>query len=413
MPEFPLPKPGRNAVYYFYMAIVLLVLGILLFIGLVIVHELGHFWAAKRNGVEVEEFGLGFPPRAWSKKTKGGWLFSVNWLPIGGFVKLKGENDADKRPGSLGAASTWVKSKIMLAGVVMNLLIAFVLLTILGWVGMPQLIDNQYTAKNDTTIARQQVYVARVTPGSPAAKAGLESRDQLLSITPLEASVNYYGADGRTLLHQERSPVAPQDLKPQPIDRATALPELTQQYAGQKVRVAFKENNGATRSVDVTLRTVEQGKKQGGILGITPSEITLTRSTWTAPFTALRLMGQFTVETFQGLGRALSAVFQGDTQKASEEVSGPIGIVFALKLGSFFGIQFLLMVIAIVSLSLAIMNVLPIPALDGGRLFVILLSRLFKRQISEQMEERIVGSSFIFLLFLIALITIVDVKRFF
>src|SRR5688500_13888277 len=122
------------------MSIVLLIVGLLLFVGLVVIHEFGHFIVARRNGVEVEEFGIGFPPRAWSKKTKSGFIFSLNWLPIGGFVKLKGETDSDKRPGSLGAATTRVKAKIMLAGVVMNLLIAFGLLTILGWVGMPQII---------------------------------------------------------------------------------------------------------------------------------------------------------------------------------------------------------------------------------------------------------------------------------
>src|SRR5256885_16499048 len=97
-------------------------IGIVLFISLVLVHEWGQFFMARRNGVEVEEFGLGFPPRAWSKKLKSGMRLSVNWLPLGGFVKMKGENDSDERKGSFGAASLWAKTKIMLAGVTMNLL---------------------------------------------------------------------------------------------------------------------------------------------------------------------------------------------------------------------------------------------------------------------------------------------------
>src|SRR6266481_5182881 len=101
------------------MQILVFIFGLVLFIGLVLVHEWGHFILARRNGVDVEEFGLGFPPRAWSKKLKSGMRLSLNWLPLGGFVKLKGENDSDSRKGSLGAASLWTKSKIMLAGVTM------------------------------------------------------------------------------------------------------------------------------------------------------------------------------------------------------------------------------------------------------------------------------------------------------
>jgi len=124
-------------------------------------------------------------------------------------------------------------------------------------------------------------------------------------------------------------------------------------------------------------------------------------------------MKQFTELTFKGLGTAITAIFQGNGSKAAEQVSGPVGIVVVLKDGSLLGYQFILMIIAIISLTLAIMNVLPIPALDGGRLYMVLLSRLFGKRLTEEMEERIVGSSFIFLLFLIVLITIVDVKRFF
>src|SRR6476661_953354 len=99
------------------MNVLLLILGILMFFGLVVVHEWGHFIAAKRNGVEVLEFGIGFPPRIFKHKTKGGWIFSINLLPLGGFVRLKGEHDTDVEPGSFGGASLGAKTKIMAAGV--------------------------------------------------------------------------------------------------------------------------------------------------------------------------------------------------------------------------------------------------------------------------------------------------------
>ncbi|HZM64477.1 MAG TPA: M50 family metallopeptidase [Candidatus Saccharimonadales bacterium] len=386
------------------MWVLLLILGIILFVGLVVVHEFGHFLAARRNGVDVEEFGIGFPPRAWKRQTKKGFIFSLNWLPIGGFVKLKGENDAADEKGSFGAAPFWVKTKIMLAGVAMNLLIAFVLLTALALIGMPKILDNQFTVSSDTKIIRNDVLVGYVESGSPAEKAGLQVRDRLVSIRGA-ADVLYYDQDGK-LLSQDQG-LAGEEL---PITSAAQLPEVTKQFPGQLVTITY-ERNGERQSTAVQLRTAEEAKGRA-FLGVSPTEYTLQRSTWSAPVVALGLIKQFTIATFQGLGTAITALFQGDTAKASEQVSGPVGIVVVLKQGSLLGFQFILFIIAIISLSLAIMNVLPIPALDGGRFYVLLLSRLFGRKLSQDMEERIVGTSFIFLIILIVLITIVDVRRF-
>ena len=119
-----------------------------MFVGLVVVHEMGHFLVARRNGVKVLEFGIGFPPKLWGRMTRGGYIFSINLLPLGGFVRLKGEHDGDMDQGDYGVATTFVKVKIMAAGVFMNLLTAFVLLTIIAWLGMPQLIANQFKISN-------------------------------------------------------------------------------------------------------------------------------------------------------------------------------------------------------------------------------------------------------------------------
>lgn len=389
------------------MWVILLIIGILLFIGLVVLHEFGHFLAARRNGVEVEEFGIGFPPRAWKRKTKHGFIFSLNWLPIGGFVKLKGENDAATAPGSFGAASFGTKTKIMLAGVGMNLLAAFVIFTALAWIGMPQLIENQYTVKSDTKVLQRDVLVGYVEKDSPAAKAGLKAKDRLISING-PSVIEYLGKDGKEVLSRD---YGPSDNHVNTIVSASQLPEITKKYAGQKVSVVF-EREGKRHAATVTLRNDKQAKGRA-YLGLAPAEFTLTRATWSAPVQALGIMWQFTEATFKGLGTALAALFQGDTATASQQVSGPVGIIVVLKDGSLLGYQFVLLIIGIISLSLAIMNVLPIPALDGGRFYVLLLSRLFRRKLSKDMEERIVGASFVFLLLLIVLITIVDVKRFF
>ncbi len=388
------------------MTIVIFILGIVLFIGLVITHELGHFWAAKRNGVKPEEFGIFFPPALYRRKMKGGWDFTVNLLPLGGFVKLKGEHDSDTEKGSFGAASDWAKAKIMLAGVAVNLVTALVLFTVLALVGMPKIIDNQFSVKSDTKIVRHDVSVAYIEDKSPASKAGLQERDKLLSIATPTKTVALTGQK---------------------------LTEATKQFAGQTVTIRY-ERNGITKQTKVTLldeKTVSASQKTDnprGYLGIAPQEIILQRSTWSAPVVAVGLSAQITQLTLKGLGHALQGLggiiaggITGNTTarqhaqtEASSEVSGPLGIYFVLKGGSAMGILYMLFIIALISLTLAIMNVLPVPALDGGRLYMMLASRLTKqKRLTPKMEETIVGASFLLLIGLIILITIVDVKRFF
>lgn len=388
------------------MAIVVFVLGIILFLLLIITHEMGHFLVAKRNGVKAEEFGIFFPPKLWGKKMKGGWDFTINALPLGGFVKLKGEHDSDTEKGSFGAATDWAKAKIMLAGVAVNLVTALVLFTILALFGMPKLVDNQFTVASDTKITRHDVLVGYVEEKTPAAKAGLQERDKLLSFASANKTVTMNGQK---------------------------LSEVTKQFAGQTVTIRY-ERGGQSRSTQATLLSeaaVQSSSKTNnpkGYLGVAPQEIILRRSTWSAPVVAVGLSAQFTQLTLKGIGTALSGLggiiaggVTGNTEarqqaqaEASSQVSGPLGIYFVLKGGSSLGILFMLFIIAIISLTLAIMNVLPVPALDGGRLYLMLASRLTKaKRLTPKMEENIVGASFMLLIGLIILITIVDVKRFF
>ncbi len=405
------------------MSVVLLIVGILLIIGLIIVHEFGHFIVARRNGVEVEEFGIFFPPRLFKYKTKSGFIFSINLIPLGGFVKLKGEHDSDTEVGSFGAASLWVKSKIMTAGVLMNLITALVLLTIISLIGLPQLINNQFTVKSDSKIISKAVEIAYVEPNSPAARAGLKVNDQILAI----------GLVGHQLTT---------------VNNVNNLPKLTASMAGQKVSILYKNlTSGRTQLTTVTLLTksvvnasevayikaynnakaCQAVTPPKGYLGISPVSYSLVRSTWSAPITAVGLSAQVTALTFKGLGNAvggLGSIIAGSLTgnqiarqngecSASSQVSGPVGIYFILKQGSILGFQFMLMIIALISLTLAIMNILPIPALDGGRFWMILISRLIRKPISPKTEELINAIGFIVLIIIIILVTNVDIHRFF
>lgn len=373
------------------MTVFLLVLSLILFIGLVVVHEWGHFVAARRGGVEVEEFGIGFPPKIWAKKIrskKSKFIFSINLLPLGGFVRLKGENAEDKRPGSFGSAPLPTKVKIMLAGVAMNALVAFIMFTILAATGMPKIIDDQFVVANDTkTIQEVQnsdiVLVNSVGERTPASEAGIKANDRILAIDGV----------GITSIEQ--------------------VADLTEGNAGQTVPILL-DRNGEHVEVQATLNKENSGQ---GYLGIASQSgatgIEVTRSTWSSPIVALGLMKQISQLTFQGLGTAVSNLVKGNTEKASEQVAGPVGIFYILREGAALGLGFILFIIAIISLTLALLNALPIPALDGGRLFVTLLFEALKKPLTRRMEEAIHGTGFFVLILLIILITIVDVNRFF
>lgn len=387
------------------MSVLLLVLGLILFVGLVVVHEFGHFIAARRGGVEVEEFGIGLPPRAWGKKLKSGLLFTLNWLPLGGFVRLKGEYDSAKEKGSLGAAPLKTKITIMLAGVFMNLITALALFTLVALVGMPKLFDDQFTVPSDTKVVKNAVLAGYIEPGSPAEAAGLKSTDRLLYVHPAACKDGTMDCEGVTAR----------------IDSAESLRPATEGLAGQKVIVGY-ERDGQQTSSEVQLREsqeVEESLKSDnpeehkGYLGIAPAELTLQRSTWSAPIVAVGVTKQLTELTLKGIGSAIANLVRGDTKEASKQVSGPVGIFVVLKEGSLIGPQYVLMILAAISLTLAIMNVLPIPALDGGRLFVMLLYRALRKPLTKTAEEYIHGTGFALLMVLFVLITIVDVKRFF
>lgn len=373
------------------MSVFLLILGIILFVFLVVVHEWGHFIAARRGGVDVEEFGIGFPPKVWGKKIgqdKQKFLFSINLLPLGGFVRLKGENDSDTRKGSFGAAPLGTKVKIMLAGVVMNLIVAFIALTLLALMGMPKLVDNQYTVPSDTKIIREvenkgSVKVGTVINGSPAEKAGIQKDDQIIEVAG------------------------------QQISEPSQVAVATKENAGKQVTIVVKRA-GESKSFAVKLNDHNSGQGYLGVGSVSgQTGIELRRSTWSSPIVAGGVIKQFSELTYKGLGNALSNLVKGNTAEASEQVSGPVGIVVILKEGSKLGINFVLMIIAVISLTLALINILPIPALDGGRLFVTLLFRALNKPLTKKTEERIHGTGFVLLMGLFVLVTIVDVKRFF
>ena len=372
-----------------------IIVGIIVLVILVTVHELGHGIVARRNGVVLEEFGIGFPPKAWSRKLKNGVVFSLNWLPLGGYVKLQGERDSASKKGDYGAATYWQKTKILFAGVVVNWLVAVFLITILALVGLPKIIPNQFSIPSDTQQQAGLVTLSSLVNNYPAANSGLKSGDKISSVNN------------------------------QPIKTVAQFITYTKANRGKTVSVQYIRD-GKSQTASVTLRDTETAT-----FGSRLSQQESIRATWSAPIVGIATTGQFTWVTIQGLGQLVSNLVTGlvgqlspnaSTRKdastnlatAGGSVAGPIGILGTIfPAASKSGPIEVIFLAAIISLTLAVMNVLPIPALDGGRWFVMTLYKLRKKKLTKEREEKIQAIGFTALMVLILVVTIGDVAKLF
>lgn len=375
-----------------------IIIGLIILVILVVVHELGHAILARRNGVVVEEFGIGFPPRAWAKKLKNGVLLTLNWLPLGGFVKLQGEYDSADQKGDYGAASFWQKTRILLAGVVINWLVAVLILSVLALSGLPKILPDQFSIASDTTLIKQPIELATVSHDSPAEKAGLKVGDQILRFA------------GESVLTAE------------------SLNEKTAAHKGETVEIVYSRK-GVEKTAKAELRSDNNDKK--GYLGVSSGQREQIQASWSAPIVGVVTTGQFTLVTLQGLGDLVANLSKGivmqfspdhetrqqagkNLEAAGNSVAGPVGI-----LGTIFpqaqqaGLTQLLFLTAIISLTLAVMNILPIPALDGGRWFTMTIFRLLKKPLTREREERIQAIGFLVLMVLIIVVTFRDVAKLF
>lgn len=363
------------------------ILIILLFAGLVIVHEWGHYLAARRNGVGVEEFGIGFPPKLWGKKVRG-TLYSINWLPLGGFVRLKGEDTGDTRPHTFGGATIGTKTKILLAGVVMNLVSAFVIFYVLCVTGLPGLgAPFEPTFLHATYAQPKRLILTEVETGSPAAKAGLVRGDYVMA------------GNGK------------------PLAAESDLQKFTKANAGKTV-VLHVSAAGDERDVTLTLRGPNS---TSGYLGVVGQQVYKLRYN---PLQALAAAAYVTVVLFGAtiwgvimlvinIPALLVGLFSSSVPVAAQNASGPLGIIFIFKSISALGMAYIFLFVANIGVALAAFNVLPLPALDGGRLALIWWQELTHRKISPDTEARIHTIGFMALIGLMLVISVYDLRKYF
>jgi regulator of sigma E protease len=312
-------------------ALFILILG-----GLVLIHEVGHFAVARFFRIRVLEFGIGFPPRAKALRQRGETLYTLNWLPIGGFVRLEGEDGDSEDPHSFAVQRLWKKLVVLVAGVGMNLLLAFLIFFSIAWLATPQ----------------GGLSFAEVTAGSPAEAAGLVAGDTIVAI------------NGETF-----------DLFPSP-DAGRAAVDALREHAGETVTLTVEGEDGSVREVQVTLRPPAAAVDKGA-LGIRGAQLVFTGEyqgrdivsaieagiAWTAAAFTLIL---------DGLANLLGSIVSNPGQ--APPVSGPVGI--AAQVGDVFwqlGPIFTLYLAALLSANLALVNILPFPPLDGGRMLLLVL----------------------------------------
>lgn len=342
---------------------------------LVFVHELGHFLTAKRAGIRVDEFGFGFPPRMIGVR-KGNTIYSINWIPLGGFVKIKGETGESSRDkDSFANKPAHVRALVLCAGVIMNVLLAWVLLSAGYLIGMPQVVED---LSPHARVADQKVQVVQVLKDSPADKAGFEIGDAVVA------------------------------LGGQPV----ASPEDIRAYAesreGQTVRVTLRRKTELVEKDLMPAVIKETGKPGLGVALVNTGMVSYPF--WLAPVQGAIATWTFTVEILGAFGGLIRDLFV--QQKVTVEFSGPVGIAVLTSEVAKLGVRYLMQFTALLSLNLAIINILPFPALDGGRVLFLIIEKLRGHAVSRKIEVAAHNLGFMLLMLLVLVVTYRDVVKF-
>jgi len=344
---------------------------------LVLAHEFGHYSMAKKFGAKVEEFGIGFPPRLYSWDGKDGMKWSINWIPIGGFVKIKGESGEDKNePDSFARKPLYARFIILVAGVMMNLIVAVIFITISLNFGVLAITEG--ADKSNLMISDESVMITQILPGSPTEQAGIEVGDKLVSIN---SQVFDSGEAARTFLSSSDT---------------------------DSVFEFVVDRNGEQLSFNIVPTYIVEISQMG--VGAAITDAGIVRYPWyITPVRGVQDTYYYTSATVVGFYDIISGLFTGND--AYKQVSGPIGIATVTGEVIELGFANVLRFAAILSISLAVLNILPFPALDGGRLVFVVIEAIRRKPISAKIEAVVHNFGFLVLILVIILVTYKDIMN--
>lgn len=332
---------------------------------LIIVHELGHFSVAKKFGIRVDEFGLGYPPLAKKLFRWKGSDFTLNWLPFGGFVKIYGENPAEENansPESFQTKNRGVQAAVLAAGVFFNFLFAWLLISIGFATGIPSPAGINLPLENPRTV------ITLVVPGSPADLSGLKAGDAVLGLTPEEATQYIRNSGSEVKLEIQR---------------------------GSDTYQKFVTPDKETRMIGIAMETI------GTV------HLPIHKAVWEG----LKTTYSLTILTAKAIASLIYQAFRGTADLGA--VTGPVGIVGMVGDMKELGLAYLITFTAMLSINLSIINLLPFPALDGGRLLFVGIEAATRKKIPAGFFNAVNAAGFALLIFLMILITIQDVRNIF
>lgn len=373
--------------------IITLLAFILVLAVLVIAHELGHFVAARKNGIKVEEFGFGFPPRIGGlRKENGHWkiywgnqevmedtktLYSLNWIPLGGFVKIKGEDGSNATDSdSFAGKKIWRRFVVLAAGVFMNIVLAGLLLSVGYMVGLPSVPENLgYGAK----VKDAKIEIVSVAENSPASTVGLISGDAILKV------------DNQSIVKVE-------DL---------------QNYFNSKQDLAVTlEIRRGEEILNKQITPTKLAETNRGGIGVFLMESSIVSYPWyIAIYKGFVDAFVYTWEVLKAFVLLIGGLITGSSG-ITENLSGPVGIAVLTGRVAKLGFIYLLQFTAMLSVNLAVLNFLPFPALDGGRIFFLLIEKLRGKPVAKKVENAFHSAGFALLMLAVILITVKDVGRF-
>lgn len=356
----------------------LTIIAFIFVIGILItVHEVGHFVAAKLSGIKVEEFSIGFPPRIMSFK-RGETHYTIGALPLGGYVKMLGEDSLSKDPRAYGNQTPGKRFIVSIAGVLMNFVLAWLLLIIGFTAGMTPIATPSDRIPGGIAV-KSQIYVVEVQKDSPASSAGLAAGDELVSGS----------ANGETVIFKSPSDVS----------------NFTKKNLNQEVLFNIK------RQAETINKTIKISSNEEAPLGVGIQDQAVIRVPfYKAPYVALREIYAITAVMVSFLGSFFSQLFEAG--KISDQVGGPVAIFNLSGAAARAGWMALLQFITMLSINLGLINILPFPALDGSRALFIVLEKIFgKKVLKENVENMVHTIGFFLLIALIIAITYKDIVR--